>query len=263
MTSSEIVCRDVCFQYPRGATALEGIDLVAPQASFVSLIGPSGCGKSTLLRLVADLLQPTRGTVTVGGEAPRVARSARGIGMVFQEPALLPWRRALRNVDLPVEIAGRRDAASRARSRQWLARLGLHDMGQRLPAQMSGGQRQRVALARAFMQEPNVLLMDEPFGALDQITRDDMNAVLLDVWEDAKPTVLFVTHSIAEAVYLSDHVVVFTPRPGRIRVVIPVDLPRPRRPEMRREHTFFDLENRVLAALDGRLDEAGARAASR
>ncbi|MCA1599543.1 MAG: ABC transporter ATP-binding protein [Chloroflexi bacterium] len=214
--SSAISCAALSFSYPNGARALRSIDLSVAEGEFVSLIGPSGCGKSTLLRLVADILRPESGELTIAGAPPRTARVARRIGMVFQEPALLSWRRAGRNVELPLEIAGRRDEVARRRARELLARVGLEDMAERLPAQLSGGQRQRVALARALIQEPQVLLMDEPFGALDQITRDEMNRMLLRVWEATRITVLFVTHSIAEAVYLSDRIAVFTPRPGRI-----------------------------------------------
>jgi len=246
-----ILCDGVSFSYPNGTRALGNIELTVAPGEFVSLIGPSGCGKSTLLRLVADVLQPETGQITIDGAAPRAARMARRIGMVFQEPALLPWRRAAANVELPLEIGGRRDAAGRARALDLLERVGLGEYAGRLPAQLSGGQRQRVSLARALIAGPEVLLMDEPFGALDQITRDEMNAVLLRVWEATRITVLFVTHSIAEAVYLSDRVAVFTGRPGEIRSIIPIPLPRPRLPAVRRERDFFDLETRVLADLEG------------
>ncbi len=253
---SAIECQEVFFDYPNGVSALEDINLSVPDGAFVSLIGPSGCGKSTLLRLAADVLQPTAGRVSIGDAAPRAARTARRIGMVFQEPALLRWRRVARNVELPLELGGRRDEEGRRRALELLARVGLADTTERLPRQLSGGQRQRVALARALIQDPAVLLMDEPFGALDQITRDEMNRMLLQVWEATRITVLFVTHSIAEAVYLSDRVAVFTPRPGRIHALIDIPLPRPRLPAVRRDPAFFALETRVLSALDGRPDDA-------
>jgi len=253
---SAIECQDVFFDYPNGVSALEEINLSVPDGAFVSLIGPSGCGKSTLLRLAADVLQPTAGRVSIGDAPPRAARTARRIGMVFQEPALLRWRRVARNVELPLELGGRRDEKGRRRALELLARVGLADTAERLPRQLSGGQRQRVALARALIQDPAVLLMDEPFGALDQITRDEMNRMLLQVWEATGITVLFVTHSIAEAVYLSDRVAVFTPRPGRIHALIDIPLPRPRLPALRRDPAFFELETRVLSALDGRPDDA-------
>ncbi len=253
---SAIECQDVFFDYPNGVSALEEINLSVPDGAFVSLIGPSGCGKSTLLRLAADVLQPTAGRVSIGDAPPRAARTARRIGMVFQEPALLRWRRVARNVELPLELGGRRDEEGRRRALELLARVGLADTAERLPRQLSGGQRQRVALARALIQDPAVLLMDEPFGALDQITRDEMNRMLLQVWEATRITVLFVTHSIAEAVYLSDRVAVFTPRPGRIHALIDIPLPRPRLLAVRRDPAFFELETRVLSALDGRPDDA-------
>src|SRR5579871_1643939 len=158
---AQITCRDLYFSYPNGVRALEGIDLLVKQGQFVSLIGPSGCGKSTLLRLVADVLQPDHGQVKIADMPPYAARTGRKIGMVFQEPVLLSWRRAVRNVELPLELGGRRDEAGRRRALELLARVGLEDCAGRLPAQLSGGQRQRVALARALIQEPEVLLMDE------------------------------------------------------------------------------------------------------
>jgi NitT/TauT family transport system ATP-binding protein len=247
-----ISCRGVRFSYPNGVRAVQDIDLEVAAGEFVSLIGPSGCGKSTLLRLVADLLHAEAGDISIAGASPRAARTARRIGMVFQEPALLAWRRSARNVELPLELGGRLDAAGKARARQMLARVGLEDCAERLPMQLSGGQRQRVALARALIQEPEVLLMDEPFGALDQITRDEMNAALLRVWEATRITVLFVTHSIAEAVYLSDRVAVFTPHPGRLHRIVDIPLARPRLPGVRRSPDFFRLETTVLSALEGR-----------
>ncbi len=257
-----IACRDLDFSYPNGVRALQAIDLAVDSGEFVSLIGPSGCGKSTLLRIVADLLAPESGVVFIGDQPPSRARRDRRIAMVFQEPALLGWRKAARNVELPLELAGKRDAAARARARELLSLVGLGDMAERLPAQMSGGQRQRVAIARALIQEPAVLLMDEPFGALDQITRDEMNDELLKVWENTRITVLFVTHSIAEAVYLSDKVAVFTPRPGTLRSVIDIPLPRPRLRAVRRDPVFFNLENQVLAALEGAEGAATGRSAA-
>jgi len=247
-----IVCQGVGFSYPNGVSALQDINLTVGVGEFVSLIGPSGCGKSTLLRLVADLLQPESGRITIANSSPRSTRVARKIGMVFQEPALLSWRRSARNVELPLELGGKLYSTTRKRAGEMLARVGLGDCVGRLPTQLSGGQRQRVALARALVQEPEVLLMDEPFGALDQITRDEMNATLLSVWETTRITVLFVTHSIAEAVYLSDRVAVLTPRPGRSYRIIPVPLPRPRDPSVRRIPEFFNLETQVLSALEGR-----------
>lgn len=253
-----ISCEGVGFTYPNGVVALGSIELSVKQGEFVSLIGPSGCGKSTLLRLVADLLQPSQGTITIAGSAPRNARRARKIGMVFQEPALMAWRSVERNIHLPLELGKRLDDDSRERTNELLATVGLGDLGHRLPSQLSGGQRQRVALARALIQDPEVLLMDEPFGALDQITRDDMNAALLEIWEATRITVLFVTHSIAEAVFLSDRVAVFSPRPGSISTLVDVPFQRPRAASIRRDRRFFEIETSLLAALEGREVSTGA-----
>jgi NitT/TauT family transport system ATP-binding protein len=256
-----IACGDLCFSYPNGVRALQAVNMSVKSGEFVSLIGPSGCGKSTLLRVVADLLAPESGVVTIAGQAPGHTRQERRIAMVFQEPALLGWRRAARNVELPLELAGKHDVSARTRARQLLALVGLSEVAERLPAHMSGGQRQRVAIARALIQDPAVLLMDEPFGSLDQITRDEMNDELLKVWENTRITVLFVTHSISEAVYLSDRVAVFTPRPGTLRSIIDIPLARPRLRAVRRDPAFFALENQVLAALEGREDGRRDRAA--
>ena len=235
--------RDVSLVYAgdRGAAGLRALDrvsLAVAKGSFVSLIGPSGCGKSTLLRIVADLLAPTAGTVTVGGATPKAARLARQIGFVFQDPALPEWRRILENVVLPLELRGVDRAAREARGRELMRLVGLEGFERAWPRQLSGGMRQRAAIARALSTEPRVLLMDEPFGALDQITRDRLNMELAAIHEQTGVTVLFVTHSIREAVLLSDKVVVMTPRPGRITRVIDVDLPRPRRLATRDDDAF-------------------------
>ncbi|MBI3961225.1 MAG: ABC transporter ATP-binding protein [Deinococcus sp.] len=230
--------------------ALSQVDLEVAESEFVSLIGPSGCGKSTLLRLVADLLPPTRGAVLIGGRPASETRRERRIGLVFQEPALMPWRRVMANVTLPLEIVGQR-SGQREVAKRLLRLVGLEGFERLYPAQLSGGMRQRVAIARALTADPVVLLMDEPFGALDEITRDRMNTELLKIWQETGKTILFVTHSLAEAVYLSDRVAVLTPRPGRIRTVINITLPRPRQPEIKQSEEFFALENQVLRALGG------------
>jgi NitT/TauT family transport system ATP-binding protein len=231
--------------------ALRDISFDAKENEFISVIGPSGCGKSTLLRLISDLLPVSTGQVRIGGEPSRAARRKREIGFVFQEPALMPWRAAVKNVRLPLEVLGRRRGGT-STPLQLLDLVGLKDFADKRPDQLSGGMRQRVSIARALTYDPRLLLMDEPFGALDQITRDDMNSELLKVWEQKKSTVVFVTHSISEAIYLSDRVVVMTPRPGRITEIIGVPLPRPRDPEMKRESEFFEIETKVLRALDAR-----------
>jgi NitT/TauT family transport system ATP-binding protein len=231
--------------------ALRDISFDADENEFVSVIGPSGCGKSTLLRLISDLLPVSTGQVRIGGEPSRAARRKREIGFVFQEPALMPWRTSVKNVKLPLEVLGRRGGGSSS-PLQLLDLVGLKDFADKRPDQLSGGMRQRVSIARALTYDPRLLLMDEPFGALDQITRDDMNGELLKVWEQKKSTVVFVTHSISEAIYLSVLDDELTPRPGTITDIVKVPLPRPRDPEMKREPEFFDIETTVLRALDVR-----------
>ncbi|GAC1637227.1 MAG: ABC transporter ATP-binding protein [Chloroflexota bacterium] len=250
---SFVQIKNVSYSYPgaQPVRALEDISFAAREHEFVSLIGPSGCGKSTLLRLIADLLSPTSGDVLIGGLPARAARRERAIGFVFQEPALMPWRSSLKNVRLPLEIAGRGSANARRES-DLLDMVGLADFKDKRPDQLSGGMRQRVSIARALTYDPRLLLMDEPFGALDQITRDDMNQELLKIWEETRSTVIFVTHSIAEVIFLSDRVVVLSSRPGRIVDVVDVALPRPREVTVRRGPEFFETETRVLAALEGR-----------
>ena len=243
----------VIYSGAQGASAvhaLEEINFAVSDGEFVSLIGPSGCGKSTLLRVVADLSKPTRGKVQVGGESPNEARLKRKVGFVFQDPALLEWRRVLQNVALPLEIKGvsRRE---REKSAQELIELvGLKGFERSYPRQLSGGMRQRAAIARAMSTNPEVMLMDEPFGALDQITRDRLNMELLNLSQRKRMTVLFVTHSIHEAVLLSDRVFVMTPRPGRISGEIEVDLPRPRNLESRESDTFIKLVKHGVRLLE-------------
>lgn len=230
---SVVDSRGVSLVYPsengsEPVAALDNIEFSIGLGSFVSLIGPSGCGKSTLLRIVADLLVPTTGTVSVDGKTPAAARLARQIGFVFQEPALLEWRRILANVALPLELRGVNRAEREAQAKELLHLVGLEGFETSWPRQLSGGMRQRAAIARALSTEPRVLLMDEPFGALDQITRDRLNLELVRIHEATRVTVLFVTHSIREAMLLSDQVVVMSPRPGRITRIIEVPLARPR-----------------------------------
>jgi NitT/TauT family transport system ATP-binding protein len=232
-----------------GVTALEDIDLTVAQGEFVSLIGPSGCGKSTLLRLVADLLQPTSGTVLVNGASPHAARLQRTYGMVFQAATLLEWRRIRANIELPLEIMGVPKERRRTRALEMLDLVGLADFADHYPWQLSGGMQQRVAIARALAFEPSILLMDEPFGALDEMTRERMQAEVLRLWRETGTTVVFVTHSIPEAVFLSTRVVVMSPRPGRVSEVVDVDLPRTRDDDTREEQRFFALTTQVRDAL--------------
>jgi NitT/TauT family transport system ATP-binding protein len=234
--------------------ALEGIDLDIRMGEFVSLIGPSGCGKSTLLRIIGDLIAPTRGTVVVNGKPADQARRDRDYGMVFQAPVLFEWRTVEDNVKLPLEIQGASAAKRTARAKEMLELVELGDFLGHYPWQLSGGMQQRVAIARALAFEPAILLMDEPFGALDEMTRERMNSEVLRIWERTGTTVVFVTHSIPEAVFLSSRVVVMSARPGRITKVIDVDLPRPRNEDTRETRRYFELVTEVREALRRRND---------
>jgi len=229
--------------------ALSDVSLSIGQGEFVSLIGPSGCGKTTLMRVIADLEQQTEGEVTVNGVSPQEARLARAYGYVFQAPALFAWRNVLRNVTLPLEIMGMaRDEALR-RAAKYLDMVGLNGFERKFPWQLSGGMQQRVSIARALSFEPHLLLMDEPFGALDEITRDHLNEHLIRLWEQTRKTVVFVTHSISEAVFLSTRIVVMSPRPGRIMEVIDSTLPAKRTLDIRETPEFLDIAHRVREAL--------------
>jgi NitT/TauT family transport system ATP-binding protein len=236
-------------------TALAGIDLEIGQGEFVSLIGPSGCGKSTLLRLIGDLTKPSAGTVMVNGKPADQARLGREYGIVFQAPVLFDWRRVEENVRLPLELLGIDRAQREERASRMLSLVELSDFAHHYPYQLSGGMQQRVAIARALALEPAILLMDEPFGALDEMTRERMNSEVLRIWEKTGTTVVFVTHSIPEAVFLSSRVVVMSARPGRITRVVEVDLPRPRTVETREERRYFELVTEVREALRGRGEE--------
>jgi NitT/TauT family transport system ATP-binding protein len=230
-------------------TALEGIDLTIQRGEFISLIGPSGCGKSTLLRLIGDLVAPTRGEVIVNGKSAEQARRDRDYGMVFQAPVLFEWRTVEDNVKLPLEILGRSADDRAARAREMLDLVELGEFAKHYPYQLSGGMQQRVAIARALSFEPAILLMDEPFGALDEMTRERMNSEVLRIWERTGTTIVFVTHSIPEAVFLSSRVVVMSARPGRITDVVTVDLPRPRGEETRESPRYFELVTAVREGL--------------
>jgi len=232
--------------------ALEKIDLGIPKGAFVSLIGPSGCGKSTLLRLIGDLTQPTAGTIEVNGKSAHRARLDRDYGMVFQSPVLFDWRTVERNVELPLEMSPIGKAARVARAQAMLALVELTGFERRYPWQLSGGMQQRVAIARALSFEPAILLMDEPFGALDEMTRERLNIELLRIWQQTGTTIVFVTHSIPEAVFLSTRVVVMSARPGRILDVIGVDLPQPRNDLTREDERYFGFITRVRETLRGR-----------
>jgi NitT/TauT family transport system ATP-binding protein len=229
--------------------ALSNISLDIQRGEFVSLIGPSGCGKSTLLRLVGDLTEPTGGTVQVNGKPAGQARLDRDYGMVFQSPTLFDWRTVEENVRLPLELFGYDNAARAERTGEMLELVRLTDFARHRPYQLSGGMQQRVAIARALAFSPSLLLMDEPFGALDEMTRERMNSEVLSIWARTGITVIFVTHSIPEAVFLSSRVAVMSARPGRITRVVDVDLPRPRGLETRESTAYFSFITEVREAL--------------
>jgi NitT/TauT family transport system ATP-binding protein len=229
--------------------ALSDVSLKIARGEFVSFIGPSGCGKTTLLRAVADLESPTSGSIRVNGMSPREARARRAYGYVFQAPALYPWRSVARNIALPLEIMGFSRAEREARVAKGLELVNLSGFGAKYPWQLSGGMQQRASIARALSFDPDLLLMDEPFGALDEIVRDMLNAQLLRLWDVTGKTVLFVTHSIPEAVFLSTHIVVMSPRPGRIYDVIECNFPRNRALDIRETPEFLAIANRVRQGL--------------
>jgi len=240
----------------REVTALENVSFSLTPGGFLTLLGPSGCGKSTLLRVVADIVKPSDGVVRVLGQAPEIARRQREIGFVFQDAALLPWRSALDNVRLPSQVGGRgRESRPKGTSsrtpEQLLALVGLSGWEQALPHELSGGMRQRVSIARALLGGPKILLMDEPFGALDEITRDRLNDELLRIWRETGTTILFVTHSIHEAAYLGQQVLILAANPGRVRQIVPIELPEPRRLAVRDTPEFGALAARLRAVLEG------------
>ncbi|SNT59052.1 NitT/TauT family transport system ATP-binding protein [Asanoa hainanensis] len=242
---------------PDEVTALTGVDLTVEQGEFVTLIGPSGCGKSTLLRLVGDLIQPSTGTVTVAGKPAHTARADQEYGIAFQQAGLFEWRTVQRNVELPLELRGTSKRERRERAREMLDLVGLGEFASHYPAQLSGGMQQRVAIARALAVHPPLLLMDEPFGALDEMTRERLQDELLRICASTGTSTIFVTHSIPEAVYLSDRVVVMSARPGRITEVVPVDL-GPRGEATRQSPGFFTGITKVRRALRGDAVPAGA-----
>jgi NitT/TauT family transport system ATP-binding protein len=236
-------------QFKGGTVALQDIDLEIEQGEFVSLIGPSGCGKSTLLRVIGDLVEPSAGTVTVNGKPARQARRDHDYGIVFQDAVLYDWRTVAKNVALPLELAGWEREKRHRRVGEMLDLVELRGFAEHHPWQLSGGMQQRVSIARALSFDPPLLLMDEPFGALDEMTRERLNAELLRIWQASGSTIVFVTHSIAEAVFLSTRVIVMSPRPGRVSKVIPIDLPQPRGAETREDPRFFELATELREAL--------------
>jgi NitT/TauT family transport system ATP-binding protein len=251
-----VACEGVSVRFVterRTVTALENVSLRLEQGAFLTLLGPSGCGKSTLLRVVADLIPPTAGKLSVLGRSAEAARKSRQLGFVFQDAALLPWRTALQNVALPLEVgrgrAERGAARGAADPRELLRLVGLEGWENAYPHELSGGMRQRVSIARALVSDPKILLMDEPFGALDEITRDRLNEELLRIWGETKTTILFVTHSIYEAAFLGQQVMVMAANPGRVKEIVPVDLPRQRDLALRETERFVKITARLRGLL--------------
>ncbi|WP_193182597.1 ABC transporter ATP-binding protein [Nisaea sediminum] len=247
-----IEARDLCLTFETNdgpVHALSNVDLTVERGEFVSFIGPSGCGKTTLLRVIADLEQPTSGAISVNGMSPEQARKARAYGYVFQAAALYPWRTIAGNVALPLEIMGLDKGEREDRIRRNLELVNLAGFERKFPWQLSGGMQQRASIARALAVEPDLLLMDEPFGALDEIVRDHLNEQLNRLWDRTNKTVIFVTHSIPEAVFLSTKIVVMSPRPGRVHDVIECNLPRERTLDIRETPEFLDIAHRVRDGL--------------
>jgi NitT/TauT family transport system ATP-binding protein len=246
MTDPILVVRDLSITFPAGNGGLEALDAasfsICPQ-EFVCLLGPSGSGKSTLLRILAGLIKPTSGSFTFTGGIPR-------IGMVFQQSNLMPWRTVLENITLPLELAGVNPEECRALAREMVELVGLQGFESNWPRDLSGGMAQRVAIARALVHDPDILLLDEPFGSLDALTRERMWTELSHIWQRRQKTVLMVTHSISEALFLADRILVLTQRPGKIKLDLKVDLPRPRMEEMRYTNAFGDLARRLKETIE-------------
>jgi NitT/TauT family transport system ATP-binding protein len=232
-------------------TALTGVSLDIRKGEFISLLGPSGCGKTTLLRIVADLLGSTSGEVQIEGNSPKEARINRKYGMVFQNPVLYQWRSVRKNIELPLEIMKVKKEDRRARADKMLELVGLTKFADHFPHQLSGGMQQRVGIARALAIRPEILLMDEPFSALDEFTREKLHDDLLRIWSKTNKTVLFVTHNIVEAVFLSDRVCVLSPHPGRLSAVVDITLPRPRTLDLKDSSEFTALVSRVRNSFEG------------
>lgn len=231
--------------------ALQDVTMNIAKGEFVSLLGPSGCGKTTLLRIMADLIQPTGGKIEVAGKTAKEARLAQKYGIVFQNPVLYDWRKVKHNITLPLELKGVSKAERERRAMELLELVGLQKFAEKYPWQLSGGMQQRVAIARALAMEPEILLMDEPFSALDEFSRERLNEELLSIWSKVQNTVVFVTHNISEAVFLSDRVFVLSPHPGRLSAVAEISLPRPRTKEMRNSEAFFRLIGQIRDSFEG------------
>jgi NitT/TauT family transport system ATP-binding protein len=232
-----------------GVLALHNVSLDIFAGEFLSIIGPSGCGKSTLLKMIGDLIAPTSGRITIDGKTPNAARRERQCSFVFQTPTLMEWRNIARNIELPLEIIGQARTERERRANELLEMIRLREFATRYPNELSSGMQMQVAIARALADAPKILLMDEPFGALDELTRERLGNELLEIWSHAPVTIIFVTHSVPEAVRLSDRVAVMSPRPGHIEQIIHIDLPRPRPAELRELPRYWELLRNVRAAL--------------
>ena len=253
---TEIKIENLIMKYPNKnggepVTALQNVNLDIKQGEFISLLGPSGCGKTTLLRIIADLLQPTDGKITVRGETPRDIRLKKKYGVVFQNPVLYDWRTIRRNICMPMELMGMKREERTKQVTKMLDLVGLQEFGKRYPYELSGGMQQRVGIARALAIDPEILLMDEPFSALDEFTREKLHVDLLEIWRKTNKTVIFVTHNISEAVFLSDRVVVLSPHPGRVSAVIDIDIPRPRDMDSKQTSEFYDYITKIRNSFEG------------
>ena len=253
--NTEIMLRDIGMVYKtndgRDVTALTGVSLDINKGEFVSLVGPSGCGKTTLLRIIADLLTPTSGEISIAGETPREARLKRRYGIVFQNAVLYEWRTVKKNIMMPLEIMHVPKKEREERAMKMLELVGLTEFANHYPNQLSGGMQQRVGIARALAIQPEILLMDEPFSALDEFTREKLHSDLLRIWRKTNKTIIFVTHNIQESVFLSDKICVLSPHPGRLSAVVDVDLPRPRTMEMKNTVEFTNLVAKVRNSFEG------------
>lgn len=253
---TEVRIEDLWVQFPdkdggEPVTALQNVNLEIRQGEFISLVGPSGCGKTTLLRAIADLQKPTSGSISVRGKTPREIRMEKKFGIVFQSPVLYDWRTVRRNVCMPMELMGLPKKYRTARVTEMLELVGLYNFGLKYPHELSGGMQQRVGIARALAIDPEILLMDEPFSALDEFTKEKLHEDVLKIWRKTNKTILFVTHNIQEAVFLSDRVVVMSPHPGRISAVIDINLPRPRKLSDKNSVELVELIAKVRSSFEG------------